>query len=1088
MKTQSERRNRGVLFLTTIVFVIMLPLAVPTFAQMSGASISGTVTDRSGGVLPNAEVTVKNAATALTRKLVTNPSGFYSAPNLLPGEYVITVSDKGFATQTISGITLAVGTDEVMNVTMQIGQVSENVSVNNDIPAVQLISSSISDGVSPKSIVDLPLNGRDWAQLATLQPGVTSVASLQNASTAGSRGFRGYGAQLTISGTRPQWNDYRLDGISINDFSNSGPGSVTGGTLGVDAIQEFSVSSSNYSAEFGRATGGVISAISRSGSNNLHGDAYEFFRNSALDARNYFDGPKVPTFRRNQFGGRMGGPIYKDRTFFFGDYEGLRQYLGVTQVVTVPSIDARNGLIHNANGTTTNVAVDPLVKPFLAIYPLPTGALLAPGNTGLVPLVNSDITAGNFLTFRVDQRLSQNDSFFASYQFDRSGLTIPDTLHTLLERSSTTRNFITIQESHTFSPSFLNSVRFGFNRFGANLLEQLKGINPVATDTSLGAVPGQNAPAITVPGLSAYGGGLGSITSANFHFNSFQVYDDAFLTRGIHNLKFGFSLERLQDNMFESPAIGGAFTFNSLTGFLTNQPVSFSTGLTSPLNPRDLRQTVLGGYAQDDIRLRSNLTVNVGLRYEMATTINEVENRLQALAHITDATPNLGGPLYSNPTLKNFEPRVGFAWDPFGSGKTSIHGAFGIFDVLPLPYQFELSQVIAFPWNLQETAANLTAGAFPKGAFNSLQLVNVTLSYVDPHPHRNYVMQWNLSAQRELMRNLSLTLNYVGSRGVHNNFIEDNGNLVLPKATSAGYLWPSPIGSGTVLNPAHARINSLSWVGNSFYDALEVKAQKQMNHGFQIQGSYTWGKSIDDGSTGVGTDQFTNSIPNLFPFDRKLRRSVSDFQIEQNLVLNYIWQIPAPKAKTGPLGWAVGGWELGGIFQTRSGLPFTPIIGGDALGQKFSGSTPDFPNRISGPGCGSAVNPGNVRSYINLGCFTLPMATPDIAAQCVPFANATGPGTCRNLLGNAGRNSLVGPGLMALDLSLFKNNYVKSISENFNVQFRAEVFNILNHPNFSLPSNTLYDATGALQANAGTITAANATTSRQIQLALKLIW
>jgi hypothetical protein len=1072
-----------------IVLAMLLLLAVHTFAQMSGAGISGTVTDSSGGVLPDAAVVVKNAATGISRDLVTNSNGFYSAPNLLPGNYSMIVSGKGFATQTISGITLAVGTDEVMNVTMRIGQVSQNVNVNLDISDVQLITSSISDGVTPKSIVELPLNGRDWAQLATLQPGVVSVGSLQNASTAGSRGFRGYGAQLTISGTRPQWNDYRLDGISINDFSNSGPGSVTGGTLGVDAIQEFSVSSSNYSAEFGRATGGVISAISRSGSNDFHGDAYEFFRNSALDARNYFDGPKVPTFRRNQFGGRLGGPIYKDHTFFFADYEGLRQFLGVTQVVTVPSLDARNGVIHNANGTTTNVTVDPLVKPFLAVYPLPVGALLAPGNTGLVPLVNSDVTSGNFLTFRVDQKVSQNDSLFGSYQFDRSGLTIPDTLHTLLERSATTRNFITIQESHTFSPSFLNSVRFGFNRFGANLLQQLQGINPVATDVTLGAVPGQNAPAITVPGLTGYGGGLGSITTANFHFNSFQVYDDAFWTKGIHNFKFGFSAERMQDNMFESPAIGGAFTFNSLTGFLTNQPVSFSTGLTSPLNPRDLRQTVFGGYAQDDIRLRSNLTVNLGLRYEMATTINEVENRLQALAHITDANPVLGGPLYSNPTLKNFEPRVGFAWDPFGSGKTSVHGAFGIFDVLPLPYQFELSQVIAFPWDLQETAANLGAGTFPKGAFNSLKLVNVTLSYVDPHPHRNYVMQWNLSAQRELMRNLSLTVNYVGSRGVHNNFIEDNGNLVLPTATSAGYLWPSPIGSGTVINPAHARINSLSWVGNSFYDALEVKALKQMNHGFQIQGSYTWGKSIDDGSTGVGTDQFTNSIPNLFPFDSNLRRSLSDFQVKQNLVLNYIWDIPTRESfKGSAVGWAVGGWELGGIFQARSGLPFTPIIGGDALGQKFSGSTPDFPNRLSGPGCDTAVHPGNVKNYINLNCFTLPMATPAIAAQCVPFANATGPGTCRNLLGNARRNSLIGPGLMDFDLSLFKNNYIKRMSENFNVQFRAEIFNVLNHPNFSLPSNTLFDATGALQANGGTITAANATTSRQIQFAVKFIW
>jgi hypothetical protein len=309
---------------------------------------------------------------------------------------------------------------------------------------------------------------------------------------------------------------------------------------------------------------------------------------------------------------------------------------------------------------------------------------------------------------------------------------------------------------------------------------------------------------------------------------------------------------------------------------------------------------------------------------------------------------------------------------------------------------------------------------------------------------------------------------YVGSRGVHQPLRLDDANMVLPRLTSAGYLWPSPAGSGTVLNPNAARINYLTWSANSFYDGFELQLTKSMSHGFQIQGSYTWGKSIDDGSQSLAGDPFANSISSLFFFDRKVRRGVSDFSIGQNLVVNYTWIIPAPHAVQGPAGWALDGWQVGGILQASSGLPFTPILGGDPLG--LNSSDPwDFPNRLVSPGCRSGVNPGNVNNYIKLQCFSFPKPS--------------------TLLGNAGRNSLVGPGLVNFDFSVFKNNYVKKVSESFNVQFRVEAFNVFNRANFAAPidNSAIFDQSGALVPGAGLIDKTS-TTAREIQFALKVIW
>jgi len=471
---------------------LSLLTSIPVHAQVSGATITGTVSDASGAIIPNAQISIKNVATGQERAVTTDAAGLYSAPNLLPGSYEVTVTAPGFSTEVRSGITLTVGAQQVLNITTKIGQVSEKVQVTGEASAVQLATSVISGVVSQTAVVELPLNGRDWTQLATLQPGVTSVGSIQANTGTIDRAHRGYGVELAISGSRPQQNNYRLDGISINDYANGGPGSVEGSTLGVDAIQEFSVLTSNYSAEYGRTSGGVINAITKSGTNSFHGDAYEFLRNSALDARNYFDGATIPAFRRNQFGGSFGGPFWKDRTFFFADYEGLRESQGISTPVFVPSQAVRNGIlcsipqpgvcspqrVTGAFNPDPATGIDKVVLPFLGLWALPNQGLVGNGDTGIYSFTTAHITSENFGTGRMDHRFSDQDSIFGSYQYDAANATQPDPANEVLVGNTTGRAFVAIEETHIFNPQLINSARFGFNR-SFHTSEGVKAINPL---------------------------------------------------------------------------------------------------------------------------------------------------------------------------------------------------------------------------------------------------------------------------------------------------------------------------------------------------------------------------------------------------------------------------------------------------------------------------------------------------------------------------------------------------------------------------------------------------------------------------------
>ena len=983
--------------------------------------------------------------------MTTNDSGIYIAPNLLPGIYSVRVTARGFTTQVVTGVELQVGVELVQNITLTVGSHTERVTVSTTAVTIELGTSELSGVIGTKGITQLPLNGRDWSQLATLEPGVTAIRGEQ---ATDNRIQQGSGQQMSISGGRPWQNNYLLDGISINDYANGAPGSALGVSLGVDAIKEFSVVSSNYPAQYGRSSGGIINAVTRSGANALHGSVYEFLRNSALDGSNYFDVTK-PEFKRNQFGGSAGGPIRPNKAFFFGDYEGIRQNLGVTQISLVPSANARNGIL-----STGNVTVDPTVASFInAFYPMPNGPLTSSGDTGQFSFAGADISSENFVTTKEDFQISPHDSFDGTYLYDSSNATEPDELNNKLFGYSVNRNIGTIEEDHTFSSTFLNTARLGFVRVVANE-GNTSPINKATADSSYAAEPGSFAPSVAVPGLVSFTGGLNGFSIHRYWYNDFQENDNVFLTKGKHSMQFGISAERIQNNEYAVAGPTGAFKFGSLPNFLTNVPLSFEGVLPGHLSVRGVRETVIGMYFQDDIRVASRFTANVGLRYEFSTVPSEVNGHLANLLNVTDATPRVGNPFFSNPTLRNFEPRIGFSWDPRGNGRTAVRGGFGIFDILPLPYLFELETEFTYPFFAQGTINRLPPGTFETGAYDLIAGNGNTLrgGYVPQHPPRNYVMNWNLNIQQELSKGLTGLVAYVGSHGVHNVSPSDDMDSTVPTLTSTGLYYPV---NGTRINPNFGRIGGVLWSGGSEYNALEAKLTQNMRHGFQVQSSYTWSKSIDTSSTSVGSDAFSNALIGLQWFYPSVNRGLSDFDVRHNFTLHAIWDIGGPldanssrDLKTKVL----GGWEIGTILQLSSGIPFNPILGGDPTGQQTT-NVEDLPDRV----CSKLTNPGNAREYIHV--------------ECLAFPNPV------NRYGDLRRNAAIGPGLVSLDASVIKNI---AITERVNMQFRAEAFNVINHANFAPPidNQVVFDETGAPVPGAGQIDATQ-TPAREIQFGLK---
>jgi hypothetical protein len=1043
-----------------VLTIILLGASSSALAQMTGGSISGKVTDASDAAISSATITIQNQATGQTRTLNSNEKGFYNAPSLSPGRYNVTSAQAGFGDLVKENILVDIGQEMVVDFQLNVGTLNSSVDVTAETSGIALASSTLSYVVGGQTVRDLPLNGRDWTLLAALEPGVHTIEA-QPAITAGSntRVNRGWGTQMTVSGSRPQQNNYRLDGVSINDYAGSGPGNVLGSVLGTDATQQFSVVTGNASADYGKTSGGVINAVTRAGANGFHGSAYEFLRNSAMDSRNYFDGFEAPPFQRNQFGATFGGPIRRARTFFFFNFEGLREDLSSTTVTTVPSRAARTGQLVGGK-----VAVDPKVAPFLQILSLPNGP--ESGDTGIYSFVSAADTSVNMYTGRVDHKFSDYDSVHGTFLVMNSATTSPDATDFVVTGQISQSRVASVEETHVFRPDLLNIARAGLSRSNSAAPTQPAAINPLASDTSLGFLPGTPVGGITITGITTFNGGLGASGENIFHYTSWQLYDDLFYTHGTHFLEFGLALERIEFNETGKAGPNGAYTFGSIEAFLTNQPQRFTSTIPGKNPTIYLRQSVPAFYARDDYRVRPNLTLNLGVRYEMATVPSEKYNRLSNLASLTAASPKLGSPYFQNPTLRNFSPRVGFAWDPFRSGKTAIRGGFGIYDTLPLTYQFELLSLNVAPYFQNGSITTLPQGSFPAGGLPLLTANSLGYAWVEPDPKRSYVEQWNLNVQRQLAGGIVATAGYMGQHGLHQPLRTNDANIVLPTETAEGLLWPVPRGSGARLNPNIGAINALAWSSSNTYEAMNLSLAWE-HRGLRLGGAYTFSKSIDNSSSSIGVTNFTNSLVGSFIFDPGAARGLSDFDIRQNLVLHGTWLLPHSRSAAGLARWAANGWQLGGIFRGATGLPFTPVIGGDPLGLDNSAAF-DFPDRLNLPGCSNPVNPGNPNHYIKSACF----AAPQPATR----------------LGDSGRNIAIGPGLSNLDLSLFKNHYIHK--EKLNVQFRVELFNALNHTNFSVPDRTaaqIFTQTFAPIATAGLLKT-TATTSRQIQLALKFIW
>ncbi len=1052
---------------TRLSLLIIALLAVWTggpcagFAQTSRANLSGVIADPSGAQIPNARLTITNTETGAVRTSTSNASGVYSAPSLVPGKYSVKISARGFSTEIVNDVVLTVGEAALRNFTLKVGSVSQQVVVTENPATIDTSSSDLSAVVGSKTMVGLPLNGRSWTDLAALSPGVTTIKT-QAPISAPDRMKRGLGSELSISGGRPQQNSYLLDGININDYSNAGPGSVLGGNLGVDALQEFNVITTNPTAQYGRTASGVISAVTRSGTNKIHGSAYEFARNAALDARNYFDSPTKPDFSRNQFGASLGGPIHKDTTFVFGDYEGVRQNLGLSVLENVPTAAARAG-----NLSTGAVTPDPAIVNFLNTFvPLPnTGS--TQGDIGNFTFPAYQITSEDYFTIRFDHTFSPANSVAVVYMYDNAPSRQPDEFNKVSILSKTVRQTVSILETSVMSPETVNTVHVGFNRDNAGSPYAATAVAAAAGDPAYGFQPGDDAGQVQVPGLTTFTGGVTSASPLLFRWNSWQGYDDVSHTKGIQTIALGASIERIEDNQLSSDAPGGIFSFNSLQEFLTNQPYSFITTLPSTLTPRNLRQTIFGAYVQDDIRFRSYFTANIGFRYEASSVPYEINGKLSNLRVLAGDTPHVGNPYIKNPTFGNFEPRIGFAWDPFHDGKTSIRSAFGIYDILPYIVEMGSGVDAAYPFAQDASTSNLPAGAFPTGAYQIVANDTTARNYyvLQYNPPRNYVMMWNMNVQRAFGTKTTLLVGYVGSRGVHNWYQTDDGNIVLPTHDPATneYYWPTPIGSGTVVDPLVGQTLDARWNGNSYFHGLETQLTEASNHGVEGQLAYTWSRCIDTSSGSAASDQYRNSLNVDLYTAPGTHRGPCDTNIGQSLTINTMWNLPGLKTAHGFEGWATNGWQIGGIGSASSGPPFSVTIGGDPLGT--NAAVPfDFPDRIKG--C-HPLTTGNPNAYINLKCF--------------PFPNPV------NRMGNAGRNELIGPNLFEIDFSGYKNTPMKWISDGASLQIRAEIYNILNHTNFDAPTDNfqIYDGSGNPVQSAGLIDQTT-TSSRQIQLGVKL--
>ena len=1040
-----------------IILSLLMGLSWPLSvrAQVITATVLGTVKDQSGAVLPGATVTAKSENTGSVRTVVSDEAGRYRIPALPVGHYEVRAELSGFRSELRQGIELAVGQELALDLTLSVGDLTEQVVVTSEASIVQTTSASVAGVVDQARITNLPLNGRDFTQLALVQPGVLQGRKTDNRAT------KGFGTRISMAGSRVNQTAWLLDGTNIRGAAIFGvPGSASGLVLGVEAVAEFQVLASNYSAEVGGTSGGVVNMVSKSGTNAFHGSVYTFHRDDGLDAANYFD-VEEPDFNRNQFGFSIGGPITKDKLQFFGNYEGLRQNLGQTIIAIVPDANAHQGLIPATGGGLQQVQIAPSIRPFLDMYPLPNGPVVGT-NSGLAQLISpaSEVTNEHFFTGRLDYRLNDNTNLFGRLTFDTGDQSRPASIPNTGDGFDTQTRYITVQYQRVVTSSFLATSRFALNH---SFLDNSKFLNvefPAGTFIFRPDFPGS----VSFAGATTMGAdGLG-FTNIHDLYQFTQAMD---YTRGAHSMKFGFDIQVLNMNYGQSPS-HGEFGWSSLRNFLEDAPLeTFSTSVPGSDAQRSMRQVYYGVYLQDDWRVRPGLTLNLGIRYDPFTVPTEKDNKLTNFRDWRTATEYEFIPYFRNPSKKNISPRVGFAWDPWNDGKTAIRGGAGLFfDSISGP-QIRSGALHNPPFyaELNAPLGNL-ASAQADAARVGPPLLTATLSSdgsvqspnwnIDP----SYESKFNLSLQRELPGEMSVMVGYVGGRGY--NLWRVGSCNAAPSVMIDGREF---VARGTPRpNPNMGNCSMNFSDAQSFYDGLLIEVKKRVSQSLQIQASYTWSKAIDDTTSGAVASDYAEG-DNSRPYNPRADRGLSAVHLGRNLVINGLYALPALGGK----GWAgrvLGGWQLSTVFTAATGTPFSPEMSGRWVPDRSRSSNRQRPDVVAGASYSDAINKGNTTQYFDPSIFVLPPV-----------------GT----YGNAGRNVLIGPGLLNLDFGLRKTVTLGSAGDR-RLEIGFDIFNATNRANFANPAHrVLNGANGRPIASAGLITETS-TKARQIQLGAKFVF
>ena len=1052
--------------------------SVSAFGQVS-ASLSGRITDQTGAAIPTATVTARNVETGISRSALTDRSGRYELFELPIGRYEVHAIKAGFAKEMRKGISLVVGQNATADLTLQVGEVKQQVTVSENVPVVNTSTQDISGLVGEPQIRNLPLNGRSYDLLLTLNPGIVNFTSQKTGGIGVSNSSTGN--NFAVSGNRPQQNLFLLNGIEFTGAAenNMQPGGPSQQLLGVESVREFNVLRDSYGAEYGKRPGAQVIIVTQSGTNHLHGSLYEFLRNNALDAPNYFDQRSAPPFKRNQFGTALGGPIRRDKAFLFGNYEGFRQHLNQTSVAFVPDL-------------TSRAAAVPSVQPLLNLWPTPPAN--APDFNGIAQVFSSPLQTirEDFGTARFDLTFSPMDNLSAVYTIDDGGDVTATTSDPYSTDILTLREqVLSADETHVFSPFLNNVARAGYSRAAYYFTGEPTPGTPAAQVP--GFISGRPVGAVVVGGSAASNpqaqiGLAGSNNGSNLPIvrNVYTYEDRLTWSHGPHQWSFGAWFQNFQSNETLNLSQYGQATFASLQTFLAGNTSSF---LYSPA-PTEMNWRSLFGavYAQDVIRLNPRLTLSLGLRGEFSNGWNEAHNRAANYTFsngFISSEPRVGHSAFTENNARFLaEPRIGFAWNP-RKEKTVVRAGFGIYNQLLDDLGYRMDQNA--PFNPTYSIASLPVANLPINPTAPAPAKALLVpGGVQPDVKMPTLISYSLRVEQELTPNTSLTLGYVGSHGYH-ELIGIDGNTPVPTVcpTSpcpAAYPadFPAPLANSAIpagsfyipagtpkANPSLA--NTWTWFskGNSNYNALEIDANHRFSHDLALRGAYTWSKALDNGDS---LNQTTaGNAPGLAtnPYDLRADWGPATYDVRNIGVLSAVYTLPFGHGRAlanhlhGLANEAVSGWSVNSIVTIQSGLPITPQL---SYNPSNDGDTRNPVRPFVNPDFHGSVIVGSPRQWFNPGAF-LP-----------PPANS-------GFWGNLGRDTLTGPGLGTWDFSTFKNTRIR---EDMTVEFRAELFNLLNRANFNTPNLIAFTPAG-VSGTAGAITSTS-TTSRQVQFALKFLW